>query len=217
MQEGALRGVRRALPGAAAVASVDALCCVLALLVGGAAAPHISQWRPWPAVVGGVALLVVAGVGLHRDRARRSGKAAPDEVAPDGAAPDGAAPDGASAGGTPCAGATPTGPVSSPYAGVAAGWRRYALFFGLTAVNPLTLVYFAALVPGLAALTSRAALAAAFVVGVGVTSFGWQALLVVVGSVLGGRAGPRVRRATVVVGNAIVAVLGLLTLAHAAW
>jgi arginine exporter protein ArgO len=187
VQEGASRGARRALSGAAAVASVDALYCALALLVGGVATPRLTAWRPWPALVGGVALLVVAGVGLRRGLARRDGEA-PDEAT------------GLRRGPAEARDATP------------AALRRYALFFGLTAVNPATLVSFTALASGLALLTDRPTTAGAFVAGVGAASFGWQALLVVVGGLLGGRAGPRVRRATTVVGNAVVALLGVVML-----
>jgi len=176
VQEGAGLGARRALPGAAAVASVDALYCALAVLAGGVAAPLVRAWGRWPALVGSLALLVVAAIGLRRGFVARPG-AVPDEPG-------------------------------------RAGWRRYAVFAGLTAVNPATLVYFAALVAALpAAATGGAALS--FVVGAGAASFAWQALLVVGGGLLGGRAGPRTRRATVVVGNGVVAALGVTMLLRA--
>jgi arginine exporter protein ArgO len=197
VQEGALRGARRALPAAAAVASVDALYCALAVLMGAAAAPVIASWRPWPTLVGGAALLVVAGVGLRRSRTARAGGAMSDDAA------------AARVKGMPR-----SGQAVPDEAG--AGWRRYLLFFALTAINPATLVYFAALTAGLAELTGRAATAGVFVAGVGVASFGWQASLVVVGGLLGVRAGPGVRRATVVVGNAMVAALGVATIWRAA-
>lgn len=175
VQEGAGLGARRALPGAAAVASVDTLYCALAVLAGGVAAPLVRAWGRWPAVVGGVVLLVVAAAGLRRGLAARPG-------------------------------AVPAEPAR-------AGWRRYAVFAGLTAVNPATVLYFAALVAALPAATGGGAVW--FVVGVGVASFAWQAVLVVGGGLLGGRAGPRTRRATVVVGNAVVAALGVATLLRA--
>lgn len=175
VQEGAGLGARRALPGAAAVASVDTLYCALAVLAGGFAAPLVRAWGRWPAVVGGVALLVVAAAGLRRGLAARPGAVA-DEPG-------------------------------------RAGWRRYAVFAGLTAVNPATVVYFAALVAALPAATGGGAVW--FVVGVGVASFAWQAVLVGGGGLLGGRAGPRTRQATVVVGNAVVAALGVATLLRA--
>ena len=176
VQEGAGLGARRALPGAAAVASIDALYCALAVVAGGAAAPLVRSWGRWPAVVGGVALLVVAAVGVRRGLVARPG-AVIDEPGRD-------------------------------------GWRRYAVFAGLTAVNPATLVYFAALVAALPAATAGGA-AAPFVVGVGAASFAWQALLVVGGGLLGGRTGARTRRATVVVGNGVVAALGVTMLLRA--
>ncbi len=176
VQEGAGLGARRALPGAAAVASVDALYCALALVAGGAAAPLVRAWGRWPALVGGVALLVVAAAGVRRGLVAWPG-ALIDEPGRE-------------------------------------GWRRYAVFAGLTAVNPATLVFFAALVAALPAVTTGRP-AVSFVVGVGAASFAWQALLVVGGGLLGGRAGPRARRATVVVGNTVVAALGVATLLRA--
>lgn len=177
LQEGALRGVRHGLPGAAAVASVDTLYCALAVLAGGVAAPVVARAAPWPALVGGVALLVVAALGLRRGLSAR--------------------------------------PAAMPDERRGAGRQRYALFLGLTLVNPGTLVYFVALMAGLAGLTARPASATAFVVGVGAASFAWQAVLVALGGALHGRMGERGRRATVLAGNAVVAALGAVMLVRA--
>lgn len=180
LQEGALRGRRRGLPGAAAVASVDTLYCALAVLVGGAASPLVTRAGSWPALVGGVALLVLAGLGLRRGLGTRPAGAPAEPIA--------------------------TGP----------GWRRYALFFGLTMVNPGTLVYFVALTTGPVGLASRPTSAAVFVVAAGTASFAWQAALVALGGLLHGPMGERGRRATVLTGNAVVAVLGVVMLVRAA-
>lgn len=178
LQEGALRGVRGGLPGAAAVASVDALYGTLAVLAGRVAAPGVTRAAPWPALVGGVALLVVAAVGLRRGLAVR-----------------------------------PAGGLDEPAGG---GWRRYGLFLGLTMVNPGTLVSFVAIMAGLVDLARRPTSAAVFVAGVGVASFAWQAGLVALGGLLHGRVGERGRRATVLLGNAVVAALGVTLLVRAA-
>lgn len=92
------------------------------------------------------------------------------------------------------------------------GWHRFAVLFGLTAINPATLVYFAAITVGLADLLRTPAAGALFVGGVGVASLSWQLVVVAVGGALGSRATPRARRATAVAGNLIVAGLGVAML-----
>jgi arginine exporter protein ArgO len=89
-------------------------------------------------------------------------------------------------------------------------WHRYLTFLGLTAINPATLVYFAALVTGLSILTASPATAAFFVAGVGVGSLSWQLLLVCAGAVLRWRTGPQVRRLTTIIGHSIVGAIGIL-------
>ncbi|WP_265523458.1 LysE family transporter [Oerskovia flava] len=173
VQEGASRGRAGGAPAAVAVASVDLLYCVAAVLGGSAAAPVVATWGPWPQVVGGAALVAIAAVGLVRSRR------------------------------------TAPGAARETTAGRGSSWRRYALFFGLTAINPATLVYFAAIVTGLSSITTSAEAAAAFVVGVGLASLGWQLLLVVAGAFLHGRAGPRLHAVTSLVGNGVVGVLGV--------
>ena len=93
--------------------------------------------------------------------------------------------------------------------------QRYAVFFGLTAINPATVVYFAALVTGFSELISSAVSAAMFVAGVAVASLGWQLLLVLVGAIVHWRAGARFRDITAIVGNCAVCTLGALMIAGA--
>jgi arginine exporter protein ArgO len=173
IREGVVRGWRDGAPAAAAVASVDMLYCATAILAGALATPVIAGFGQWPAVVGGTALLVLAGVGMYR---------------------------------------TFTRPAADPGAQALSsgdsGWRRYALFFGLTVINPATLVYFAAIAVGLAGLLRSTTAAVAFVLAVGIASFSWQLLLVAGGAVLRARAAPRAHRVTAVVGSIIVAALG---------
>ncbi|MDO9395773.1 MAG: LysE family transporter [Herbiconiux sp.] len=92
-------------------------------------------------------------------------------------------------------------------------FRRSLLFFGLTALNPATLLYFAAVVTGLPGVGESGISAIAFVVGTGAASFAWQALLVALGAGLARRAGPAFRRITAVVGNGVVVLLGAALLA----
>lgn len=90
--------------------------------------------------------------------------------------------------------------------------RRFALFFGLTAINPATLVYFAAIVTGLSDVAASATTVVMFVSGVALASFSWQMLLVLVGAIVHRGTGARFRRLTTVIGHGIVGVLGILML-----
>ncbi len=89
------------------------------------------------------------------------------------------------------------------------GWHRFALFLGLTAINPATLIYFGAITVGMADLLRSSLAALLFVVGVGTASITWQLLVVAAGALLRGRLTPRARRTTALLGNVIVAGLGL--------
>jgi arginine exporter protein ArgO len=85
----------------------------------------------------------------------------------------------------------------------------YIQLLGITLVNPLTVVYFAALILGRdqggpSIVTDRAA----FVLGAAFASLSWQTLLAMLGSLLHGRLPPRFRTGAVIGGNLIVAVLG---------
>lgn len=83
-------------------------------------------------------------------------------------------------------------------------------FLGLTLVNPLTIIYFAALILGGVELEGRTG-AVAFVAGAGLASLSWQWLLAGLGAL--GRRGlpPRGRAAAIWIGNLIVAGLGPAT------
>lgn len=92
---------------------------------------------------------------------------------------------------------------------------RYPLFLALTAINPATLLYFVAILPGLAQVAGSATSRVAFVAGVATASFAWQALLVVVGAALRRTTGPRFRFWTALVGNGVVVLFGILLIARA--
>lgn len=94
------------------------------------------------------------------------------------------------------------------------GRSRFALFVGLTAINPATLVYFAAVAMTLTQ-SLRAVTAVAVVVGVGLSSSLWQLLLVLAGAFFGSRANAGTRRTTVLAGNVAVAAFGAVMLVHA--
>lgn len=107
--------------------------------------------------------------------------------------------------------ARPAGPDGAP---TGLGPRRaYLTVLGLTAVNPATVVYFAALVAGPAANAVRTGpQRAAFVVGAALASACWQLLLAGAGTAVGGLlTGPRGRRWTSAVGAVAVAALAVHT------
>lgn len=64
LREGSLHGTRKALPAAAAVATVDTLYCILAVAAGGAAAGVLSRLAPWPSLIGGSLLIALAVHGV---------------------------------------------------------------------------------------------------------------------------------------------------------
>lgn len=82
--------------------------------------------------------------------------------------------------------------------------RTYGTFLGLTIVNPMTFLYFSALVLGLPALSDDPAARLAFVIGAVGASLSWQLGLAFVGATLHGRMSHRARRWTQVIGGLIV-------------
>jgi arginine exporter protein ArgO len=91
-------------------------------------------------------------------------------------------------------------------------------FVALTAINPMTAIYFTVLAAGLSATSgldlTRPAQATAFVAGIGLGSLSWQVVLATIGAVAGIRLSPSVRTGIGAVGYAIVlgyAVLLLVT------
>jgi arginine exporter protein ArgO len=179
IQEGVMRGLRRGAPAAVAVGVVDTVYCLGAVALGAVAAPLIARLGRWPAVVGGVALIVIAVLGIRRALGARVAETGVAEASP--------------------------GPA----------WRRFALFLGLTAINPATLVYFAAITLGLAGLLRSPVRAALFVAGTGLASVAWQLLLVAAGALLRRRTSSRTRTATALIGNAVVAAFGAAMLISA--
>jgi threonine/homoserine/homoserine lactone efflux protein len=96
-------------------------------------------------------------------------------------------------------------PAPVPTRAVGSFWR----FVALTALNPLTAVYFTALAAGLGDRLATPATATAFVVGVFVGSLAWQLVLALVGSGIGSRLTPVARTWTSVAGYGLVLALGV--------
>ncbi|MDG4775139.1 LysE family transporter [Solwaraspora sp. WMMD792] len=93
--------------------------------------------------------------------------------------------------------------------------RTYATFVGLTLLNPMTIVYFAALVVGhqggaADSTSSLLLVGAVFVAAAFVASASWQVLLASGGALLGRTlASPRGRLVTALVGNGIIGLLAI--------
>jgi threonine/homoserine/homoserine lactone efflux protein len=86
----------------------------------------------------------------------------------------------------------------------------YRLFVGLTIVNPLTVVYFAALILGRSTGAIDTAWSRAlFVLGAGLASLSWQTLLAGLGSIAHRHLSPRAQGILSVAGNLIVVALGI--------
>jgi threonine/homoserine/homoserine lactone efflux protein len=104
----------------------------------------------------------------------------------------------------------PRGGDDEPREQAQGGGAAYVQLLGITLVNPLTVVYFAALVLGRGNGSDFLAVdRLAFVLGVAAASLTWQSLLAVLGSLLHGRLSPRFRTGAVIAGNLVVAALGV--------
>lgn len=91
--------------------------------------------------------------------------------------------------------------------------RVFVKFIGLTAINPLTLVFFSALILGrgtgdVFTLVEKVS----FVLGVGLASFSWQTILAAFGATLHRNLSPRLQVLFSLLGNMVVIVLGLRVL-----
>lgn len=85
----------------------------------------------------------------------------------------------------------------------------YGRFFALTAMNPLTLLYFIALAGVLASTTSGLGAKVAFVAGTGSASIAWQLGLTAVGAVMHRTISARAGRILGIVASAVVIALGV--------
>ena len=177
VRQGVTGGFAVGAAGAAAVALVDTVYCVVALGAGAVVAPVLGEWGGAAGLLAGAVLVALGVAGLLRERRRTAGPA--DQ--PGGVGPPAPA-------------------------------RFFLLMLGLTAINPVTLLYFAALIAALrqtVAAAGGAAAATAFVAGVATASLAWQLGLVAAGAFWGGRITPR---GQVLVGRAgylLVIVLGV--------
>ncbi|WP_338885991.1 LysE family transporter [Rhodococcus sovatensis] len=92
--------------------------------------------------------------------------------------------------------------------------KAFARFVGLTAINPITLVYFVALSGAVSVSSASWVGAAVFVVAVGGSSLAWQLLLAGLGSLFGTSVSLRTTRAVGVVASLLVVTLGAVVLVN---
>lgn len=190
---GAQHGARVAAGGALGAATVDGLYATVAVTAGAVIAPLIATVEE-PLRWISVAVLVVLGVMLARPAFQR--RTAPVAAATlDDPAPADDATD-----------ARPTPRVRTTT------FRRLFVTVGaLTLVNPVTVVYFAALVgSSTLAVDAGAAERLVFVVAAFAASLSWQLLLTTAGSLVGRvLTGPTGARVTALVGGALVIALAV--------
>ncbi|MFD6973857.1 LysE family transporter [Streptomyces sp. NPDC059949] len=212
----AMRSRRTAMAAAAGIAAVDLGYAALATAVGPWVASHISPVEAWVRLASAAILLTIAAHGLSKAHPHPASPAF--EARGPGRSPD---PSAAQAPPAPPAPnpASPAiearGPGRSPASGsgTATGTRpaakAFARYVGLTALNPTTALYFAALTTAQGAALGTGPAGAAFLLGVGVASLLWQQTLVVLGSLAGARISDTARVWTFRLGYGLVAAYAL--------
>ncbi len=190
VEAGLRRGFLVAEAAGLGAASADGVYATVAAGFGAALADLLVPIaRPLRAV----AVVVLVGiaarglVGIVRERARASRSTADGVPSPD--------PGGATG---------PSGERVAPVHAPRSARRTYVAFLAITLANPMTVVYFAALIIGLQATGTGPAEKAAFVAGAFAASLSWQTVLAVAGAVLHHRLGGGIRAAVSLAGNLIV-------------
>jgi arginine exporter protein ArgO len=172
---GLTAGFRKGFAAGAGAATADLIYATAASAAGTALVVLLQPVARVFRIAGGIALLLMAGVGIVRGLRKRQ---------------------------------EASGSARAP--GSTTALATWVQFLGITLVNPLTVVYFAALVLGRdgsggALLVDRLA----FVIGAAAASLSWQTFLAAAGSLLHGRLPARFRGGAVIAGNLIVATLGV--------
>lgn len=201
-------GARRGAFGALGVASADALYAAVAVLGGAALASLIEPLaRPLQLVSVVVLLGIAVGVAVTTMRERTSGSRGALGVATTLQPGDRR--------GVQDAAVARTGLTTARHAegrsSVAGDVRTYLTFLGMTVLNPMTVVYFAALVlGGQGELFRSVADRVVFVTAAAVASASWQLVLATGGAALGRVAtGVRGRLLTGLTSSVVIAVLAL--------
>ncbi|MGW0748639.1 LysE family transporter [Streptomyces sp. NPDC002587] len=176
----AMRHRRAAVAAAAGIAAVDLGYAALATALGPWVASHVHPVEAWVRLASAAILLTIAARGLATSR-RRPAHAAPPPHPP-----------------VPPHSPVPPVPLAPP----AKAFARYA---GLTALNPTTALYFAALTTAQGATLRTGPAGAAFLLGVGAASLLWQQTLVTLGVLAGSRISDGARAWTFRLGYGLVA------------
>ncbi|MFD9008730.1 hypothetical protein ACFVZ8_10805 [Streptomyces sp. NPDC059558] len=211
----AMRERRAAVAAAAGIAAVDLGYAALATALGPWVASHISPVEAWVRLASAAILLTIAAHGLAGARppgAGPDGDALPARPPAPSPSPRPAAPGASAVPGSPAApgaSAVPGSPAvpgsSAVPAAVARPGRVFARYVGLTALNPTTALYFAALTTAQGAALRTGAAGGAFLLGVGAASLLWQQSLVALGAFAGTRIPDRARVWTFRLGYGLVA------------
>ncbi|MFE9633070.1 LysE family transporter [Streptomyces sp. NPDC006463] len=186
----AMRHRRAAVAAAAGIAAVDLGYAALATALGPWVASHVSPVEAWVRLASAAILLAIAAHGIAKSRRRPELSPPPDPSAP-------------AAGRIPGPG---TGTGSRPGPGAAPRpAKAFARYVGLTALNPTTALYFAALTTAQGAALRTGPAGAAFLLGVGAASLLWQQALVGLGALAGSRISDGARAWTFRLGYGLVA------------
>ncbi|MCY0918239.1 hypothetical protein OS965_08620 [Streptomyces sp. H27-G5] len=189
----AMRHRGAAVAAASGIAVVDLGYAALATVLGPRLASHVGPVEAWVRLASALILLVIAARGLHSARGPRF----PQVTAPPARSPAPATP------------ATPAAASPAVGSGAAGPGRAFGRFVALTAVNPTTALYFAALTTAQGGGLRSGPTGAAFLAGVALASLLWQQFLVVLGSFAGARVSPTVRLWTFRLGHGLVAAYAL--------
>lgn len=188
VHEGVARGWRSAASAASGTALVDLVYVTLALVAGAAVSARLQGWARTIQLVSAVVLVavVVRGVlALRRTTLPLGPSRSP----------------GPSEG--PTVDERPGGLVLTAPPAVRP-LRTLRRFVGLTAINPLTAVYFVVLTAGLSRTVQGPGASTAFAAGVFLASWSWQLLLAGVGALAGARLPEWARTATSLAGYLVV-------------
>jgi arginine exporter protein ArgO len=192
VHEGLTRGWRWASAAASGTALVDLGYVSVALVAGAALTDRLQGHTRTIQLVGALVLVAVVVRGLLALR-RTALPVGGSRAQP------------ASCGGGPAAPAAASSVVlAEPVLTAAGPLRTLRRFVALTAINPLTAVYFVVLTAGLGGTVHGTAAAVAFAAGVFGSSWSWQLLLAALGSLAGARLPGWARTATSLAGYLVV-------------
>lgn len=192
VHEGLTRGWRCATAAASGTALVDLGYVCLALAAGATVTHRLQGWTRTIQLTGAAVLVAVVIRGLlalHRTAPPPD----QDRTAIPRASIPRASLNAAQPSGRPVLAAAASTPL-----------RTLRRFIGLTAINPLTAVYFVVLTAGLGSTVRGTAGALAFAAGVFIASWSWQLALAATGTLAGARLPGWARTVTSLVGYVVV-------------